>query len=83
MRDDLWADILQDVSTASTSRDKKVLLVLGDQCIGKSTVISRLRGTGDSGAVTKPGIGLEYSFVDIRVSGMLCVLALPVQGLCV
>ena len=81
MRDDLWADILQDVSTASTSRDKKVLLVLGDQCIGKSTVISRLRGTADSGAVTKPGIGLEYSFVDIRVSGMLCVLALPVQGL--
>ena len=40
---DLWSDILNDVSTASTNKDKKCLLVLGDEFVGKTAIISRLR----------------------------------------
>jgi len=63
---DLWSDILNDVSTASTNKDKKCLLVLGDEFVGKTAIISRLRRL--EGHVTKAGLGLEYSYLDIRVS---------------
>jgi hypothetical protein len=68
--EDLWSDILNDVSTASTNRDKKCLLVLGDEFVGKTAVISRLRRL--EGHTTKAGLGLEYSYLDIRV----CTLSL-------
>ena len=63
--EDLWSDILNDVSTASTNKDKKCLLILGDEFVGKTVVINRLRRL--EGNVTKAGLGLEYSYLDIRV----------------
>lgn len=62
---DLWSDILNDVSTATTNKDKKCLLFLGDDYVGKTTLINRLRRA--EGSVTKPGLGVEYSYLDIRV----------------
>ena len=64
--EDLWSDILNDVSTASTNKDKKCLLILGDEFVGKTAIINRLRRL--EGHATKAGLGLEYSYLDIRVS---------------
>jgi len=62
--EDLWADILNDVSTASLNKDRKSLVVFGDECVGKSSLINRFRRTDGHGI--KQGLGLEYSFLDIR-----------------
>ena len=68
--EDLWSDILNDVSTASTNKDKKCLLILGDEFVGKTAIINRLRRL--EGHATKAGLGLEYSYLDIRVSCSWC-----------
>ena len=64
---DLWAEILNDVGTASTNKEKKCLLVLGDAFVGKTTLINRLIRSEGQTYVQKAGVGLEYSFLDIKV----------------
>ena len=67
--EDLWADILNDVSTASLNKDRKSLIVFGDECVGKTSLINKLRRA--EGFTLKQGLGLEYSFLDIRVRGVI------------
>lgn len=40
----------------------KSVLVLGDQSVGKTTLIAKLQGVEDP----KKGSGLEYAYIDVR-----------------
>uniref|UniRef100_T1ISV7 Dynein light intermediate chain n=1 Tax=Strigamia maritima TaxID=126957 RepID=T1ISV7_STRMM len=60
----LWGSILTEVQASSTTKlpSCKVLLVLGDNESGKTTLLAKIQGTEDP----KKGSGLEYHYVDVR-----------------
>jgi len=70
----LWAEILQDVSNRNTASRSgrsarnvkpKTILVLGDEGVGKSAMIAGLRSK-KQGAVDHQGTGMEYAYLEAR-----------------
>lgn len=64
--EDVWAEILNDVSTASLNKDKKTLVFLGDEGCGKTSLILKLRNAKNEILNVKQGLGLEFSFMNIK-----------------
>ena len=57
------ASILRDVkSSTKKAPASKSLVLLGDNEIGRTTLIAKLQGTDDP----KRGAGLEYHYIDVR-----------------
>ncbi|XP_013419825.1 cytoplasmic dynein 1 light intermediate chain 2 isoform X1 [Lingula anatina] len=60
----LWAVILSEVQSSSTSKLPacKSVLVLGDGESGKTTLVAKLQGNEDP----KKGSGLEYHYIEVK-----------------
>ncbi|CAG5135289.1 unnamed protein product [Candidula unifasciata] len=62
--ENLWADILSEVQSSSSSKlpTTRTVLVLGDNESGKTTLIAKLQGVEEP----KKGSGLEYYYIDVK-----------------
>ncbi|BFZ12818.1 hypothetical protein BsWGS_15857 [Bradybaena similaris] len=62
--ENLWADILSEVQSSSSSNlpTTRTVLVLGDNESGKTTLIAKLQGVEEP----KKGSGLEYYYIDVK-----------------
>uniref|UniRef100_A0A182MZP3 Dynein light intermediate chain n=1 Tax=Anopheles dirus TaxID=7168 RepID=A0A182MZP3_9DIPT len=63
-KENLWSSILNEVQTQSNTKlpTNKLVLVVGDNASGKTTLIAKLQGVEDP----KKGSGLEYAYIDVR-----------------
>uniref|UniRef100_A0A182Q473 Dynein light intermediate chain n=1 Tax=Anopheles farauti TaxID=69004 RepID=A0A182Q473_9DIPT len=63
-KENLWSSILNEVQTQSNTKlpSNKLVLVVGDNASGKTTLIAKLQGVEDP----KKGSGLEYAYIDVR-----------------
>ncbi|CAH8627004.1 unnamed protein product [Heterobilharzia americana] len=60
----LWSSLLDEVTNKATTGlpSSKTLVVFGDDKCGKSTLISRLRGSED----IQEGFGIEYFLIEVK-----------------
>lgn len=58
----IWSDILQEVQDLTKATPPKLIILLGDNESGRTTLVSRLKGVEN----VRKGIGLEYHYIDIK-----------------
>lgn len=62
-----WASLLEDASqNANSTTQAKNILVLGDEGVGKSTLVAKLQGRKSVPEDRPLGTGMEYSYFDVK-----------------
>jgi dynein light intermediate chain 1 len=62
-----WASLLEDASqTANAQNGAKNILILGDEGVGKTTLVSKLQGRKGVAEDRPLGTGMEYTYFDVK-----------------